>query len=256
MAPLLQGLLRLVSVVVVAHGAAATAAVNAPPPAAAAADPPKPQLPGAYSVVWDLTEGTAGSMVVVATGTTDVDDAGQGKQRDVLTIKRKSDLHPGLNFHSVIDTISDYTTGDKWTHSCSNQTITEVCTCERSALSGSIPYIDPADWSYAGVAIIDGKVLTRWHVTPTIIWTVTSGAKPNLLIDALESEGVDLTEQVFRDYVLKSPVPSRWVIPKAWVSRTLPSLPLSTLVAPSVSVLTLHTGIAAELLEGLDCEGV
>lgn len=117
----------------------------------AAADPPKPQLPGAYSVVWDLTEGTAGSMVVVATGTTDVDDAGQGKQRDVQTMKRKSDLHPGLNFYSVIDSISDYVTGDRWTHTCSNQTIAEVCSCQHSALSGSIPYIDPAGWSYAGL---------------------------------------------------------------------------------------------------------
>ena len=78
---------------------------------------------------------------------------------------------------------------------------------------------------------IDGKTLTRWQVNPSIIWTLTSGAKPNLLIDASESEGVDLAEQAFRDYVLKSPAPSRWVVPKAWVSRrchpcpSQPSLP-------------------------------
>ena len=84
--------------------------------------------------------------------------------------------------------------GDMWTRECTNQTGTELCSCTHSPLTGSIPYQDPAGWSYAGVAIVDGEVYTQWHVTPGIFshwrdWHSADALSPSLLKRLLNVEG-------------------------------------------------------------------
>ena len=118
MAPLMLSkqrlLLCIMAVVAVTPAAAVPAAASKRwmPTVLVQSDPPKPQLPGAYSVMWNLTEGKdAGGMVLESHGTTEVDDAGQGKQREVTILNRTSQLHPGKTYHFVVDCISDWAAG-------------------------------------------------------------------------------------------------------------------------------------------------
>jgi hypothetical protein len=182
---------------------------------------PTPVLPAAYSCIWNLTEGAdVAGLVVVSSGSTEIDPAGKGKGRELTVLKRKSDLFPGRTFHMEVEAISNYDSGDLWTRTCSNQTAVEVCNCVYTPLSGSIPPPqNPSDWSYVGETTVNGEACTQWQVSvnPPITWTI-SKATPNLLIQASLTEGtpVELTVQDFGKYVLAPPAPSRWVLPASW----------------------------------------
>ena len=126
--------------------------------ATAAADPPSPVFPGAFSVTWNLTEGknSPSRLPTVSSGATEVDDSGSGKQRDTMLLERKSDLHPGLTFHSTIETISDWAKGDSWTRDCSNQTAVELCTCQYVAITGTIHYQRAPAATFKGEVLVGG----------------------------------------------------------------------------------------------------
>ena len=188
---------------------------------AAANDPPRPVFPGAFSVRWNLTKGAHDPLTTVSSGATELDDSGSGKQRDTMLFLRKSDLYPGKTFHMTVETISDWAAGDSWTHKCSNQTAVELCTCEYIAITGVIHYRRSPAATFAGTEVVGGVVLNRWQITPTIVWAVTAGSQPNLLVTAREDfdapTGPDsIAEQVFGKYTIGPPAPSRWVVPLVW----------------------------------------
>ena len=189
--------------------------------AAATVDPPKPQFPGAFSVAWNLTEGREGaSMALVSSGSTELDDAGSGRQRETTLLQRNSQLHPGLTYHYVVDAISDWAAGDSWTRTCTNQTAVELCSCLHTPLSGRIPYSRSPAMSYAGDALVGGVLCHRWQISADIVWTVTVGAAPNLLVQAVQT-GPEVAAQDFGCYVLAAPNPSRWDVPIGWVRCVL-----------------------------------
>ena len=54
-------------------------------------------------------------------------------------------------------------------------------------------------------------------MTSDIVWTVTAGPQPNLLVTALEVAPTDgMTEQLFGEYTVGPPATSRWVVPLDW----------------------------------------
>lgn len=186
---------------------------------------PTPVLPPGYSCVWNLTEGPdVAGLVVVSSGSTEIDQAGRGKQRELTVLERKSQLFPGRTFHMEVESITNYDMGGMWTRTCSNQTgrevriqarffsisitlcgsyfqhvivmslsinilfrmygggqmylififlaifcslsvsrtccesmpsfashiTTQVCSCDYTPVSGSIPHQDPSDWTFIG----------------------------------------------------------------------------------------------------------
>ena len=204
-------------------------------------EPPNPQFPGAFTVAWNLTEGTgAGSMALESSGSTELDDAGSGRQRVRTLLQRSSHLHPGLTYHYVIDAISDWAAGGSYTRTCTNQTGAELCGCVHAPLSGRIPYSRSPAASYAGTATVGGVPCYRWQLNAAIVWTATAGPAPNLLVDALLADSSGLAEQAFGTYALGAPDPSRWVVPAEWVrvlACWLPPPPLPPSLRPACPLL-------------------
>ena len=59
--------------------------------------------------------------------------------------------------------------------------------------------------------------MNRWQISSTIVWTVTAGSQPNLLVTALLDDPTDgLTEQLYGNYTIGPPAPSRWAVPLDW----------------------------------------
>jgi len=80
-------------------------------------------MPEAYTAIWDLKEGPdLVGLVVVSTGSTEIDHAGLGKQRELTVLERESQLFPGRTFHMEVECITNWGAGDMWTRTCSNQT--------------------------------------------------------------------------------------------------------------------------------------
>lgn len=189
--------------------------------AAAAVDPPKPQFPGAFTVAWNLTEGKEGaSMALVSSGSTELDDAGSGRQRETTVLQRNSQLHPGRTYYFVVDAISDWAAGDSWTRTCTNQTAVELCSCLHTPLSGRIPYSRSPAVSYAGDVLAGGALCHLWQISADIVWAVTVGAAPNLVVQAVLT-GPEVSAQDYSGYVLAPPNISRWNVPVEWVRCVL-----------------------------------